>query len=438
MGLLNVYKFSNTIVPQLSNRFVVSFYTPTNEKYDEEITTFNVKSVDMPIYNIDADENRVRFGNTQFVIPLLDFSKTTLKIKFFETDTLTVTKFLTQIIDNDYFSLDSLKRIKIKIDELSYDMTQVISSHLYIVNLLKFSQPEYSYASRTDVMEITAEFWVEYELQTLLDSIDHKARTKIKTDKLHEKIEPAKETIDIDLGSTLTSIGTSIKESITNKNPAQNPAKALTVDEKVAALYRKVQNANLGRKGAKNDSEAQWIKRFNEDIKRGKIQNAELALEQLENTINRVEETNKKLKEQGSRYRLGFAGIADTYGAIMGGHGESSNHNSVNGGSKADIIAYDVIGNAIDLTNINNASAIMNDIKQTNLWGTGVIEKGNNCWIDLDTKGRYNQDVNKAKIGDNQGDWAVKGVNGNMIASNKDTTFYYHDIINPANGNTFK
>lgn len=188
MGLLNVYKFSNTIVPHLSNRFCVTFFAANNEQYAEELTTFNVKSVEMPTYSIDSDDTRVRFGNTQFVIPVINFSKTELKITFIETDSFKVTKFLGTIIGEQYYSIDNIPQIKIKIDELTYGMDDVIASHIYVVRLLSFDQPTFTAGSK-DIMEVSAKFFVEYELNSLSDSIDHENRTKAET--VVVKVPPA-------------------------------------------------------------------------------------------------------------------------------------------------------------------------------------------------------------------------------------------------------
>lgn len=175
MGLLNVYKFSNTILPHISNRFKVSFYSndANAEPYSEVYTTYNVKSVELPVFNIDCDETRQRFGNTQFVIPILNYSKTELSITFTETDNMDVTSFMLNLFGTlEYYNIFNAPLLKIKIEEFSYDMRNTIASHIYVCRPLKIDMPAFAYSSRSDIMEVTTKFYVEYELNTLNEVIE--------------------------------------------------------------------------------------------------------------------------------------------------------------------------------------------------------------------------------------------------------------------------
>lgn len=429
MGLLNVYKFSNTIVPLLSNRFKVTFYTTNSpsEEWDETVTSFNVKSVEMPSYKIETDDTRIRFGNTQFVIPLLHFSGTELHITFTETDGFDVHRFLSTLMSDEYFNISNTIQIKIKVDELTYDMSNIISTRIFICRLLKFDQPTYASSSRSDIMEIGATFYVEYELNSLLDTTtvaQLKQENAAKTNDESKTTSTTEESTTcpadaIDINQIEADFGSFKEPTMQNNTKGIEPPQLTGDKEKdVKALYHYAMESGLGRNATK-DSEERWLQRFNEDIKAGKIKNQQEALEQIRNTLVRVNETNIKLAEQGSEYRLGLAGAEDTYGAIMGGHGDTSNHNSRNGGSKVDAKIYDKNGNVVDLDNESNRKAVFDDIADTNLWQTGVFEKGNTWWFDLDTNGKYDKNVTQ---GDKQGDWSTTGVNGNLNKNNKNRT----------------
>lgn len=167
MGLLNVYKFSQAITPLISNRFSVTFFDAT--KGIEDVRTFDVKSVEMPAWHISSDDSRVRFGDTQYVIPVLDFGSSVLKITFIETDDFNVTQFLTNqfgLAGTNFWEVNKTPTMNIRIDEYDYTMQESVSSHIYAVRIKSMSQPNFSNTAKGEPIEITAEYSIIYELNT--------------------------------------------------------------------------------------------------------------------------------------------------------------------------------------------------------------------------------------------------------------------------------
>lgn len=220
MGLLNVYSFNKTIKPHIAYRFKVTFFYNKGAEEIESLTYY-VKSVELPIWNMNT-ENRQRFGNTQYVIPIFDFGQSTLKIVFMETDKMSVTYFLNGFLFNNIENADmeanlwnncAPKIIKIKIDELDQSMRNTVVSNIYACHLKRLSSPNFSNLNFGNPIEVEAEFVVRYKLNSIAEEIGE----------VHSSL-PDPETFKDDILNSRT-------QEEYNKNAAtihQNKANALT------------------------------------------------------------------------------------------------------------------------------------------------------------------------------------------------------------------
>lgn len=178
MGLINIYKYSHTMKPLLSNRFAVSFYSgESNTLYElTPMMKFNVKSVSLPNWAIDCSDTRMRFGSTQFAIPVFNFSSSTLSIEFIETEGMEVTSFLTNLFNgitggDKYWTVVSPYTVKLKIDEFDYTYQTVLNSHIYVVKIKSIGQPEFSNTAKGEPITLTAEFNVVYQINNLIEPV---------------------------------------------------------------------------------------------------------------------------------------------------------------------------------------------------------------------------------------------------------------------------
>lgn len=195
MGLLSVYSYNKTITPHIAYRFKVTFFY---NKGAEEIKslTYYVKSVELPVWNINT-ENRKRFGNTQYVIPIFDFGQSTMKIVFLENDGMNVSYFLNGFLFNYAENTDldmnlwnncAPEIIKIKVDELDPSMRSTIVSNIYACHLKRLSTPHFSNLNYGTPVEVEAEFVIRYKLNCIETEIDALPREIEEPETLREDI----------------------------------------------------------------------------------------------------------------------------------------------------------------------------------------------------------------------------------------------------------
>lgn len=177
MGLINIYKYSHTMKPLLSNRFAVSFYPGDTTVLElQPMMKFNVVSVTMPNWSIECSDTRMRYGSTQFALPVFNFSSSTLTIEFSETEGMEVTTFLTNLFSGpvgskSYWRISSPQIFKIKIDEFDYTYQKILNSHIYAVKIKSLGQPEFSNTAKGEPITISAEFNIVYQLNTLNEDL---------------------------------------------------------------------------------------------------------------------------------------------------------------------------------------------------------------------------------------------------------------------------
>lgn len=174
MGLLKVYKFSHNIKPLISNRFKVVIYDSNNEENIDRM--FDVKAVSMPTWAMECGDSRMRYGSTQFAIPVFNFAESPMKITFVETDDMDVTTYLsTQLFNRgSYWTTVIPPIMKIRIIEYDSTMTEEISNRLYAVRLRDFSTPSFNNNNAASLIEIDAEFTVVYEIPNINTDVSTK------------------------------------------------------------------------------------------------------------------------------------------------------------------------------------------------------------------------------------------------------------------------
>ena len=161
MALLNVLKHMD-FKPFIPYRFNCEIW-PHNDKEHTSTSklTFTVKKVTQPVIKLGS-ENKMNYGNTSFVIPILKFGETTLNITFEETDDLSVLNFLSACHSaNPYNNADSLL-IDIHIQQFNIHMNTTVDDKYYVVKLKSYNMPNYNNTSYGQPVTIDAEFYVLY------------------------------------------------------------------------------------------------------------------------------------------------------------------------------------------------------------------------------------------------------------------------------------
>lgn len=184
----------------MSYRFKVTFFYNKGAEEIESLSYY-VKSVELPVWNIST-ENRLRFGNTQYVIPTFDFGQSTLKIVFMETDNMSISYFLNGFLFNNIENTDMEMNLwnncapailKVKIDELEPSMRGTVISNIYACHLKRLSTPKFGNTSLGTPVEIEAEFVVRYKLNSITTEIGAEPREIKDPDSLRKDILEARQ-----------------------------------------------------------------------------------------------------------------------------------------------------------------------------------------------------------------------------------------------------
>lgn len=161
MALLNVLKHME-FRPLIPYRFNCEIW-PHGDK-DHAATsklTFTILKVAQPVIKLGS-ENKMNYGNTSYVIPILKFGETTLNITFEETDDLSVLNFLSSCHSmNPYDNADSLL-IDIHIQQFDLHMNTTVDDKYYVVKLKSYNMPNYNNTGYGRPVTIDAEFFVLY------------------------------------------------------------------------------------------------------------------------------------------------------------------------------------------------------------------------------------------------------------------------------------
>lgn len=164
MGLLNVYQMRE-MRPYINYRFKCNIwgyegnFAPAGSYFE-----YTVKKVKLPTFKLDT-ENKISFGNTAYVIPIINFADTSLDITFEEDENMSVFEMLCGFYGNNIFNSAKMKLICIKVDQFDETMMNRVDSKLYLCRLKEFSQPNFNNNGRGAPVEITASFNVVYIYQ---------------------------------------------------------------------------------------------------------------------------------------------------------------------------------------------------------------------------------------------------------------------------------
>ena len=170
MGLLNVYKNLSTLRPHIGYRFNCEIWD-FNVSYDiaknsGELYSYTIKKISQPTFKIGTDE-RTRFGNTQYLIPILKFGETSLNITFEETDNMDVTTYLLTMYGTTPYNSMNTKLINVRVLQFDESMTNVIDEKVYVSRIKNFDMPGFNNTSLGSPVEISAEFNVVYTFNNI-------------------------------------------------------------------------------------------------------------------------------------------------------------------------------------------------------------------------------------------------------------------------------
>lgn len=125
---------------------------------------YTIKKVKLPTFKLNT-ENKISFGNTAFVIPIIDFGDTSLDITFEEDDVMNVFELLCGFYGKDTYKSAKMQLICVKIDQFDETMINLVDSKLYLCRMKEFSQPSFNNNGRGAPVEISASFNVVYIYQ---------------------------------------------------------------------------------------------------------------------------------------------------------------------------------------------------------------------------------------------------------------------------------
>lgn len=125
---------------------------------------YTIKKVKLPTFKLNT-ENKISFGNTAFVIPVIDFGDTSLDITFEEDDVMNVFELLAGFFGNCVYDSAKMQLVCVKIDQFDETMINLVDSKLYLCRMKEFSQPSFNNNGRGAPVEISASFNVVYIYQ---------------------------------------------------------------------------------------------------------------------------------------------------------------------------------------------------------------------------------------------------------------------------------
>lgn len=421
--------------PHLPFRFVVNFFT--DKSVDSNKLGYYVSSIKVNAPEVDTTTGAFYFGNGYRTVPIVDPSAKTIDITFEETDDMQVTKFFDEIIAQQRFGLPYV--VQIGVTEFDERMNSPVRAMLYSCILSNYEEGAFSRMGGVSIVTISATFAVMSEKpwksstkivagkqvqdagipDNVFSTLQHEAETSApspaiqvleswnaefnsdlatrtaerEADKAAKReaqggggggSAPGHEHAKVTGGQFQQRDREAAKRNTFVKNNA-NPVKLTPAQtEQLKRIYNKTRGTL--ERGGKGDSFETWKRRFEQEHDATKA-NVDQILNNTEKTVDNTLKLQQKMKEQG--YDIRLAGCADTYGALLGQHAESSEHNN---GNKADIQIWKD-GKAIDFKKATNDEVIaaQKAVANTNLVKTGVIEfnsdGGGAGWMDVNFTG---------------------------------------------------
>lgn len=165
MGLLNLYN-AMAMRPHIPYRFKAEIWPNNEGPYDEDNKNrkrieFTVKRISQPVFNLNSD-NKVYFGNTAYVVPIMKFGETTLEITFEETDDMAVFKLLASFMGNEIYKGIRGGLINIRVTQFDETMVNIVDKKTYVCRLKEHSMPSFNNNGFGSPVELTASFNVVY------------------------------------------------------------------------------------------------------------------------------------------------------------------------------------------------------------------------------------------------------------------------------------
>ena len=168
MGLLNLYKMQ-MMKPHIGYRYIAhmwvftgSFIEPENGLNNYEYT---IKKINQATFKINSEDKKY-FGNTSYIVPILNFGETEMEITFEETENMEVYQNLIRLFGTDIYSHALMGLVAIHIKQFNEQMTETVDDKIYICRLKNYSEPEYSNNSFGSPIELNATFNVVYVIDT--------------------------------------------------------------------------------------------------------------------------------------------------------------------------------------------------------------------------------------------------------------------------------
>lgn len=444
--------------PHLPFRFVVNFFT--DKSVDSNKLGYYVSSIKVNAPEVDTTTGAFYFGNGYRTVPIVDPSAKTIDITFEETDDMQVTKFFDEIIAQQRFGLPYV--VQIGVTEFDERMNSPVRAMLYSCILSNYEEGAFSRMGGVSIVTISATFAVMSEKpwesstkivagkqvqdagipDNVFSTLQHEAETSApspaiqvleswnaefnsdlatrtaerEADKAAKReaqggggggSAPGHEHAKVTGGQFQQRDREAAKRNTFVKNNA-NPVKLTPAQtEQLKRIYNKTRGTL--ERGGKGDSFETWKRRFEQEHDATKA-NVDQILNNTEKTVDNTLKLQQKMKEQG--YDIRLAGCADTYGALLGQHAESSEHNN---GNKADIQIWKD-GKAIDFKKATNDEVIaaQKAVANTNLVKTGVIEfnsdGGGAGWMDVNFTGNDWINSNGVRTDGVMNDTAHKGM----------------------------
>lgn len=176
MGLINLFN-AMALRPHIPYRFKAEIWPNYQNAYDNNDKIFRpleftIKRISQPVFKLDT-ENKLNFGNTVFVVPILKFGDTTIEITFEETDDMRVFKTLSGLMGNELFKGVNGGLLNIRITQFDETMLTISDKKTYICRLKEYGTPSFNNNGHGSPIEISATFKVVYVVEepTVLEEI---------------------------------------------------------------------------------------------------------------------------------------------------------------------------------------------------------------------------------------------------------------------------
>lgn len=176
MGLINLFN-AMALRPHIPYRFKAEIWPNYQNAYDNNDKIFRpleftIKRISQPVFKLDT-ENKLNFGNTVFVVPILKFGDTTMEITFEETDDMRVFKTLSGLMGNELFKGVNGGLLNIRITQFDETMLHISDKKTYICRLKEYGTPSFNNNGHGSPIEISATFKVVYVVEepTVLEEI---------------------------------------------------------------------------------------------------------------------------------------------------------------------------------------------------------------------------------------------------------------------------